>query len=228
MLILSADTSGPPGSVAFARDGTLLDQTETCSNESHSQRLFGSLQELLERHQLRLSDFDAFAVTRGPGSFAGLRIGVAALKAFGEVFQKPVVAVSTLEAIAATVEPASSGVTIIPLMDARRGEMYCGAYARNGGQLLRVHADAVVNTEDLFKSQRGQTALFAGPEIEKFESVIFSHQERNWTFQKTTPYLATAVAQVAFQKLNSGSNEWMEDVPIQYIRRSDAEIFFKG
>ena len=100
MLILAVDTSTRAGSVAVLREGRLLGVRASCATEPHASGLFVDLQSLLDELGISIATFDLFAVASGPGSFTGLRIGLTAAKAWAEAFNRPVVAVSSLDAIA--------------------------------------------------------------------------------------------------------------------------------
>ena len=109
MLILAVDTSTPAGSVAVLHDERLLGVISTWVGETYSSRIFRHLEFLLRELSLKTEQFDLFAVAAGPGSFSGLRVGFAATKAWAEVHQKPIAAVSALEAVAAQVPDLYSG-----------------------------------------------------------------------------------------------------------------------
>lgn len=225
MLILSVDTASKAGSVAVRRDDVLLGCVETDSTASHSVRLFAAIQFLTAQLKLRLNEFDAYAVTTGPGSFAGLRIGVAAVKGLSEMHQKPVIPVSTLEAIAATAAEFSASPRIAAILDARRSELYAGIY---GGELKVLEPDHVMKVEPFFASQPKGPCQFAGPDVDRFSSFIIPYSGRGWTFLKTSWFLAPHVALLAARKFRRGEMVSSEQVSIHYIRRSDAEMMFKG
>src|ERR1039457_1968464 len=99
MLILALDTSTRVGSIAFPRDRQVLDEVSSYDDPPYSLRLFRDLALLQSRAQFRMEQIDVFAVGTGPGSFTGLRVGLTAVKAWAEVYGKPIAAVSGLEAI---------------------------------------------------------------------------------------------------------------------------------
>ncbi len=101
VLTLALDTSSPAGSLAVLRDEKVIGTVSTWTDEIYSSRMFRHLDFLLKDLSLRLEEFDLFAVAAGPGSFTGLRVGLAAVKGWAEVYGKPIAAVSGLEAIAA-------------------------------------------------------------------------------------------------------------------------------
>src|SRR5579872_4134121 len=100
VLILALDTSSPSGSVAVLHDQEVIGTISASTDEIYSSRMFRHLEFLLRELSLGLDQFDLFAVVAGPGSFTGLRIGLAAVKGWAEVYRKPVAAISALEAVA--------------------------------------------------------------------------------------------------------------------------------
>src|SRR5438105_8794399 len=137
MLILAIDTSGKQGSVALARaDAKAFQLIESApvAGGTFSAQLVPQIAELLTRNNLHKENIDAFAAASGPGSFTGLRVGLAAIKALAEILQKPIVAVPLLQAIAAALHintgawEADAKATVAALLDAGRGEIFVGTY----------------------------------------------------------------------------------------------------
>jgi tRNA threonylcarbamoyladenosine biosynthesis protein TsaB len=226
--IMSVDTTSNAGSVAVSCDTRLLGCVETDSTESHSLRLFAAIEFLLSQLHLALDQIDAYAVTTGPGSFAGLRIGVATVKGLAEMHHKAIIPVSTLEAIAASGTGIGDGERIIAVMDARRSELYSGAYSRHGDDFVNLEADCIGNVQGFFGARDRSPAVFVGPEIETFASFIQASADRRWTMRTTTRFLAPAVAVLAHRKFATGKTVTPDQLSIHYIRRSDAEMMFKG
>jgi tRNA threonylcarbamoyl adenosine modification protein YeaZ len=129
MLILAVDTSSRTGSLAALRGGEILAAVSSNggSGEPYSSLLFRDLERLLGESHLSLREFELFAVAAGPGSFTGLRVGLTSVKAWAELYNRPVAAVSGLEAIAAQAH-AAEGQLIASVLDARRGQIYGGLY----------------------------------------------------------------------------------------------------
>ena len=134
VLVLALDTSSPSGSLAVLRDEKVVGVVSTATGEVYSSRMFRELEFLLGELSLRMDEFELFAVAAGPGSFTGLRVGLAAVKGWAEVYRKPIAAVSALEAVA--VQAHSSAALIVPVLDARRGQLYFGLYRRATGGVL--------------------------------------------------------------------------------------------
>ncbi len=133
MLLLAADTSGKHGTIALARCGpdNACDVIEVVALDggTFSAQLVPQIAALLAKHGFGKTDIGGFAVVSGPGSFTGVRVGLAAIKALAEVLQKPIAAVSLLEAIA--VSCGSQG-RLVAVLDAGRGEVYAGEYDVHG------------------------------------------------------------------------------------------------
>ncbi len=123
--ILSIDTTSEFGSLALVRDGELVEEAELHSTEGFGHILYTGIERLLDKHGWKVSDIDCFASTAGPGSFTGIRVGLAAVKGLGEALGRPVAAVSNLQAIAWH----GSGPFRAALLDARRGETYGAVYS---------------------------------------------------------------------------------------------------
>src|SRR6185312_5786065 len=139
MLILGVDTSGKDGSIALVKfeDGTASTvEIVPLEGGTFSAQLVPQISDTLNRHGFSKRDMDGFAVVSGPGSFTGLRVGLAAIKALAEVLQKPIVAVSLLEAVA-RVSDLQGDVTAA--LDASRGEVYAAEFHISGPQMTISH-----------------------------------------------------------------------------------------
>ncbi len=132
VLVLALDTSSPSGSLAVLRDEKVVGVVSTATGEVYSSRMFRELEFLLGELSLRMEEFELFAVAAGPGSFTGLRVGLAAVKGWAEVYRKPIAAVSALEAVA--VQAHSNAALIVPVLDARRGQVYFRAVSARRGR----------------------------------------------------------------------------------------------
>ena len=147
MLILAIESSAKPASAAVMRDGVLLGQYFQNNGLTHSRTLFSMMQSLLKNLDLSASEIDLVAVARGPGSFTGVRIGVAAAKGFAWGAEIPVCGVSTLEAMAYSFAQENS--VICPVMDARRSQVYNALFEFQDGKLQRHCEDRAVSLEEL-------------------------------------------------------------------------------
>ena len=149
MLILALESSAKAASAAVARDGTLLDMEFQNDGLTHSVTLLPMAETALKRAGTSLRDVDAVAVSCGPGSFTGIRIGVSAAKGLCWGADKPAVGVSTLEAIAWNASGAAEDCVVCCAMDARRNQVYNALFRIENGAPRRLTADRAIGLEDL-------------------------------------------------------------------------------
>lgn len=159
MQILAFETSAKAASVAYMEDGKLLGESYQNTGLTHSATLLVMAEDLLKQLDKTVSDVDAVAVAAGPGSFTGVRIGVAAAKGFAWGRQIPCVGTSTLASMAVGLG-AYSGI-VCPVMDARRAQVYNALFRMDCGKCTRLTDDRAVSLGDL------------GEELQKFEEPIF-------------------------------------------------------
>lgn len=155
MLILALDTSTRTGSMAALRDQTVLASIPHTSDQPYSITFFGDLEKLLSQVNLSIQQVDLFAVAVGPGSFTGLRVGLAAVKAWAESFSKPIAAVSCLEAMASkilNVQAIPDGTLLAPVLDAGRGQVFGCIYRWNAviDRLNAVTDELVLTANEFF------------------------------------------------------------------------------
>ena len=149
MLILAFESSAKPASAALVKDGQLLSQYMQCSALTHSRTLLPMAEDMLKNAEPRLSDVDLIAVAHGPGSFTGIRIGVATVKGLAWAAEKPCVGVSTLEAMAW--HGLAVGGYICPVMDARRSQVYNALFKIEHGRPVRMTEDRPIALDELSK-----------------------------------------------------------------------------
>ena len=149
MLILGLESSAKAASAALCRDGEVLGLYTQCSGLTHSRTLLPMVEDLLKNTETQLADVDAVAVARGPGSFTGIRIGVAAAKGLCWGAQKPAIGVSTLAAIAWNGIAAGEGTLVCCCMDARRQQVYNALFEIKDGKPARLVPDRAISVEEL-------------------------------------------------------------------------------
>lgn len=221
MLLLVTDTSGKQGSVALARSGETdrieLMEEAPLSGGAFSAQLVPQIAMLLAKHALSRGDVDAFVVVSGPGSFTGLRVGLAAIKALAEILHKPIVPVSLLEVIALASHREGR---VVAALDAGRGEVYAGEYHITA-QLAKVCHERLLSKDEFLSVANG--SLVSTPVASLAEAataagipVLVIGQVR-----------ADMIAQLGWKKLQKGETVIAENLEANYIRRTDAEIFAK-
>lgn len=168
--ILNIETTTTNCSVALGENGNLIAVKEDYNNKySHAERLHIYIEEILQEASWRLDQLDAIAVSKGPGSYTGLRIGVSAAKGLCYAQDLPLVAVSTLEALSRQVIKADSDY-IVPMLDARRMEVYSAVFSKNGTCISDTEAKILNDTSFASLLDSGRVA-FIGNGVEKFKEI---------------------------------------------------------
>ena len=217
MRVLAVDTSSEYGSVSATDGGEVIGEIRLASSIQHSERLFHSIEFLLRYLPFRLHDIDIFAAACGPGSFTGLRIGIAAMEGFAAANGKRGTGVTTLRALAW--KTGLRDVPIATMIDARRGDIYGAVYRRintNGRSdtLIEEKPPLVLKPDEWLASLPGQPLVFCGDGAVRYQSLL---QEREWRIHSMDLYLAGTVAELATTP-SSGSLS-----PV-YVRKPHAEI----
>jgi tRNA threonylcarbamoyladenosine biosynthesis protein TsaB len=227
MILLVTDTSGKNGSVALARsredsDAVELIEEAPLSGGTFSAQLVPQVAALLARHGLSKSAIDAFVVVSGPGSFTGLRVGLAAVKGLAEILQKPIAAVSLLEAVALAARTSGRVMTgrVTAALDGGRGEVYVGEYEVSGEsvQLLREQL--------LSKADFSRAALGSAVSTPDQTLAGMSEEAGLSVFTSAFPGSAT-IARLGWKKMQAGETVTPDQLEANYIRRTDAELFLK-
>jgi tRNA threonylcarbamoyladenosine biosynthesis protein TsaB len=239
VLILALDTSSPAGSVAVLQDDKVIGTVSTSTGEIYSSRMFRHLEFLLRELSLGFEAFDVFAVAAGPGSFTGLRVGLTAVKGWAEVYNKPIAAISGLEAVAA--QPRSQYSTVVPVLDARRGQIYFGCYRRvigaSGETRLALEGDECVATPDEFlatiraKGTSGKCVIVTPtPEVIKdavsrYETPL--KEDETVRVEEASAILAPYVGRLGYLRAQRGEFADALTLDANYVRRTDAELHWK-
>jgi tRNA threonylcarbamoyladenosine biosynthesis protein TsaB len=225
MLLLAIDTSGKQGSIALARAGELtaeggdfeVIEIAPLAGGTFSAQLIPQVIELLSRNGFMKTAIGAFAVASGPGSFTGLRIGLAAVKALAEVLVKPIAPVSLLEVCVFT---SGAQGKIMAALDAGRGDVYIGEYE------IPARADQVPRERILARSEFLTQA--SGWTVVTPDSVLAEVAGAAGLSVSTLPPISAAeVARLGWRKIQSGETVTPEQLEANYIRRTDAEMLEK-
>lgn len=169
-LILSIETATTNCSVSLSKDGELLLLKEDYSSSySHAERLHVFIEDLLTEAQVKAEDLSAIAVSKGPGSYTGLRIGVSAAKGLCYALDVPLIAIPTLEALAHQVKTKSG--LIVPILDARRMEVYSAIFSADY-KAIRATEAQILDAESFAKELEIHQVHFIGNGVEKTKSII--------------------------------------------------------
>jgi tRNA threonylcarbamoyladenosine biosynthesis protein TsaB len=229
-LILAIETSTRAGSVSLARDGEVLSAVSGDGASSHSTDLIENIEQVLREGNAKLSDIDLFAATVGPGSFTGLRIGLATVKAFAVCVQKPCAAVSTLAAIAHAAGDSERTVSILP---AGRGEVYAQAFSVRAEIVSALDSASHIKPGELLgKYGNAKTITWAGEGAHQHLAIlrqgggnwISPVEGAGWRLARQIECLANSVARLALTDYRDGKATDASELRANYVRASDAEI----
>jgi tRNA threonylcarbamoyladenosine biosynthesis protein TsaB len=226
MLLLAIDTSGKQGSIALARagersgDGDDVEVIEIAPlvGGTFSAQLIPQISDLLSSNGFMKTAIGAFAVASGPGSFTGLRIGLAAVKALAEVLNKPIAAVSLLEVC---VLASGAQGKIMAVLDAGRSDVYVGEYEIPAvpGQVPREY---ILTRSEFLVHAKGWTVVTPDSAVAEAAGAV------GLTVSTLTPISAADVARLGWRKIRCGDTVTPEQLEANYIRRTDAEMIQKS
>jgi tRNA threonylcarbamoyladenosine biosynthesis protein TsaB len=221
MLLLVTDTSGRNGTVALAR-ADQLDRVEVLevvhlAGGMFSAQLVPQIAALLQKHGFSKADIDAFVVVCGPGSFTGLRVGLAAVKALAEILQKPIVPVSLLELLATA---GGAHGNVVAVLDGGRREVFFGAYEITG-EKVHILREELLSQADFVSAARNSTVVT--PDV----ALAAIARDAGIQLVALKPLNAEMIARFGWKKLQAGETVPPERLEANYMRRSDAEIFVK-
>lgn len=219
-LILSLDTTQEFGSIALLEGSDAVEEVLLHSPDGFGHVLFEHIARLLGRHNRRVDEMACFAAAAGPGSFTGVRVGLACVKGLAEATGCKVAAVSNLEAMALFGSAAQRAV----LLDARRGEIYGAVYGA-AGEILR---EPVVSRFPAWLETLPPGEIeFLSSDFEPFRPAL---QGTRFALSRITTVpraLAAAVGRIAYERWSAGLAKDPAEIDADYVRRSDAELFWK-
>ena len=232
MLVLALDATTRAGSCALTRDGRVLREEASDQTQPPAARLPGELIAVLEHEDVALADIDVFAVATGPGSFTGLRIGIATMQGLAMATGKPLVGVSGFDALAAiggsgqiggSKDPPyeGHGVRIAPWIDAWRGEVYAALYEGS----REVEPPTVARPDALLHALADADTVFIGDGAAiHADTIRTALGDRARFADAMTPLLAGTIGQLATDVARAGHRPPPHAIRPLYVRRSDAEL----
>ncbi|MGE4590050.1 MAG: tRNA (adenosine(37)-N6)-threonylcarbamoyltransferase complex dimerization subunit type 1 TsaB [Acidaminococcaceae bacterium] len=221
MLILGIDTATKVCTVSLVRDNEMVAEYEINAGMTHSEELLPQIGQLLERTKIDKKDIDLIAISIGPGSFTGLRIGLATAEAMAYSWQIPVSGVDTLKAMAYNLPV--DDIVLAPVLDAQKGNYYLALYEWQNGELQEHQKVTVVSREEMIT----RLTEFAKPVIILGECAKLAKEELP-TIVKLAPWQvrmpkASSVALLGHEEYNNGPRKDIFELNLHYIRRSEAE-----
>jgi len=225
MNILALDTSSAVASVAVLKDGVLAAECVINNGKTHSQIIVSMISDVLKKTAISLEQIDVFSTALGPGSFTGLRIGVATAKSFAQAMDKKIIGISSLDGLNANVA-CNKDLVVCPIVDARRGNVYNAIYKND----IKLVNDRLISLEDLLKELNGRKTIFLGDGIFKHREKIQETMGDNALF--VPEYLAnqraSSIAHLANLRAVDDDFDNLYTVAPIYVRSSQAERELEG
>lgn len=220
MIILGIETSTTIGSVALVRDGSPLAGRTLEKGLVHGREIIPAIQQIINEAGISLEDIDFVAVDIGPGSYTGVRVGVSTAKTLAWVLGKKLAAIISLDALAEATK--DLGPAIVPVLDARRGQLYTATYTVSSGSVTRVSGPSVVEFDGFLKTLP-RPAVLLGDAIARFPDELkaengITHAPEEFWIPK-----AAVIAQLGLSQAKRG--EFADPVTLEplYLRPSEAE-----
>lgn len=223
MNILGIETSTTTGSVAIMSGSGLIAQHTLNIEITHSERLMATIDRVLSDSRISLKEIDGFAVSIGPGSFTGLRVGLSTVKGLAFAGRKPVAAVPTLRGLAWNL--AYCAYPVCPMQDARKNEVYAAIYRYEGSSLVQEMPETAISLPDLFRMISGKT-VFTGEAAFIYRKEIENALGGLAVFapHASSRPSAASIAELGMDMIAKGEAADIDELSPIYIRRPEAEV----
>ena len=225
MKILVLESSGLVASVALMEEDRMICEFTMNHKKTHSQTLLPMVDEMMKITGFQKKELDAVAISKGPGSFTGLRIGSATAKGLAQALDIPVVSISSLEGLAANLYGTKD--LICPMMDARRSQVYTGIFQYDGERLVTRMEDDALPVADLIRilNEKGEPVIFLGDGVPVYQKMLEEGLTVPYRFAPVhmNRQRAGAVGVLAVQYFKEGKIESSRDHKPEYLRKSQAE-----
>lgn len=232
MIILALDTCDSRGSVAVLRDADVLAVRAHENAEDYSSWILPNVERALADCALTLRDVELYAAAAGPGSFTGLRVGLTSVKAWSEVYGAKIAGISRLETVASQANGKES--LVAAFVDAQREQVFGGLFRKDGSKLELVEEEMVVAPDRFlgWVSELAGASPVAWVSLDPEELTTLSawpaRASRGESVQRSSNVLAPLVGRIALERARQGRVVDALRLDAEYVRRSDAEIFWKG
>jgi tRNA threonylcarbamoyladenosine biosynthesis protein TsaB len=235
-LILSIETATLAGSVALCKGDEVLATHDGHDGPSHSNTLLREIETVFKKGDKQLSDIDLFAVAIGPGSFTGLRIGIATVKGLAFTLERPCIGIPTLEAVAHSARACERVVAALP---AGRGEVFVQMFRVSSDNVTALDTATHISPTQMLDKYSGFSQICwsgegANQNLDRIKEWAGSNQRQfmtetaatmdGWRVVSASSNLATNVAALAFRKFRMNDVQSAEDLSAMYVRPSDAEL----
>ncbi|MBD7912974.1 MULTISPECIES: tRNA (adenosine(37)-N6)-threonylcarbamoyltransferase complex dimerization subunit type 1 TsaB [Clostridium] len=223
MIILSLDSSSKVATVALLKDDALLGEYILNDKKEHSVLLMPMIENILKECNLTIDDIDGFVVSKGPGSFTGLRIGMATVKGLSLGQNKPYISISSLDALAYSVS-SFSGI-ICPIMDALRENVYTALYKNNNDILENLLEPTPLDLDDLLSllKEKNEEVIFTGDGLLKHKEYIMENfSKAHFAPNHLNIIRASSLGELGLNLLKNGTFDDPNSAPI-YLKKPQAE-----
>jgi tRNA threonylcarbamoyladenosine biosynthesis protein TsaB len=233
MRFIVVDTADARGSVALFNEVEPICVEEHPTDEDYSGWLLPAVHRVLASSSLSLAELDGYAVCAGPGSFTGLRVGLTTVKAWAEIYGKPIAAVSRLETLAVS-DSRTNQALVASYIDARREQVFAALHAVAGDGMELIGEESVTSLADFVAKVRGEekgkSVRWVTPDPKMLESLPEwpSLAASGHILEEATPPFAQRLGFLAYRKFRQGDTTDALSLDANYVRRSDAEVFWKG
>lgn len=224
MNILAIDTSGIVASVAISNNDKILGEISLNYKQNHSVTIMPIIDNLLKMLELDIKDMDYFALSNGPGSFTGLRIGVATIKAMAHALNKKIIPISTLESMAYNI--IDSNRYVVPIIDAKAERIFTAIYENKGGipaPILKQQAMTITELLDFIKSNNIEPIFLGDGAISYRHIIEKDFKEQNFAPISLNMQRASSLASLAFLYEKEGKYVDYNNLDIQYLRKPQAQ-----
>lgn len=223
MKILGMDTSTMVSGLALLEGDKIIAEMNISQEKTHSEELLPMLETMMKFVGVEMAEVDAIAVSMGPGSFTGLRIGMTIAKTMAQFLKKPVYGVDTLEAMAHGVK--TDGV-FVPILDARGNRVYAAMFERRDGEWLERMPSDLFFEEDLRERLEGEDFYFVGEGVKRHPELEGMSQKK--LYDSMDSHMAREVCYLAKRRLDAGDKgDSVLDLSPKYLRKSQAEMDFE-
>ena len=230
MRILAIDSSSMVATVAITTDGILNAEYTINHKKTHSQTLLPMIAEIVKMIEIDMDSIDAVAITGGPGSYTGLRIGSATAKGIGLALNKPIINVPTMDALAYNLY--SSQYVICPIMDARRGQVYTGIYKFEETEMKTIKPQCIMMIEELIKELDTikESVMFLGDGVDVHKQLIDDMMDTKHYYAPASMnrHKASTLGTIAEIYYKNGKTETAKEHKPEYLRLSQAERELKA
>ena len=230
MRILAIDSSSMVATVAITTDGILNAEYTINHKKTHSQTLLPMIAEIVKMIEIDMDSIDAVAITGGPGSYTGLRIGSATAKGIGLALNKPIINVPTMDALAYNLY--SSQYVICPIMDARRGQVYTGIYKFEETEMKTIKPQCIMMIGELIKELDTikESVMFLGDGVDVHKQLIDDIMDTKHYYAPASMnrHKASTLGTIAEIYYKNGKTETAKEHKPEYLRLSQAERELKA